>query len=154
MPAISMKVNGEAVCGDVEGRTLMVEFIREKLGLTGTHVGCDTSQCGACVVLVDGKAVKACTALAIAHDGAEVTTVEGLAKDGKMHPMQEAFRDNHGLQCGFCTPGMMMTSACLLAKNPSPSDAEIQHALEGNLCRCTGYVKIIESVQVAAGAAL
>lgn len=152
MPAISMKVNGEAVCGDVEGRTLLVEFIREKLGLTGTHVGCDTSQCGACVVLVNGKAVKSCTALAIGHDGAEVTTVEGLAEDGKMHPMQEAFRDNHGLQCGFCTPGMIMSTAALLAEHPQPTDAQIADALEGNLCRCTGYVNIVESVRRAADA--
>ena len=151
MPAISMKVNGEAVCGEVEGRTLLVEFIREKLGLTGTHVGCDTSQCGACVVLVNGKAVKSCTALAIAHDGAEVTTVEGLAKDGKLHPMQEAFRDNHGLQCGFCTPGMVIASIDMvnhLGKNLS--EDTIRHELEGNICRCTGYHNIVAAVKAGA----
>ena len=147
---VTMTVNGKSVTGAVEARTLLVHFLRETLGLTGTHVGCDTSQCGACVVHVDGKSVKSCTILAVQCAGAEVTTIEGLAGDGALHPMQEAFRDNHGLQCGFCTPGMVMTSACLLANNPSPSDAEIQHALEGNLCRCTGYVKIVAAVQQAA----
>ncbi len=121
MPAISMKVNGVAVCGEVEGRTLLVEFLRDKLGLTGTHVGCDTSQCGACVVHVDGKAIKSCTALAIGFEGAEVTTIEGLAKDGKLHPMQEAFREHHGLQCGFCTPGMIMAAIDIVNRKASRS---------------------------------
>ena len=152
MTAISMTVNGKAVCGDVEGRTLLVEFLRDKLGLTGTHVGCDTSQCGACVVHVNGKAVKACTALAIAHDGAEVTTIEGLAANGKLHPMQEAFRENHGLQCGFCTPGMIMQAVDLLNENPHPSEAEVREGMEGNLCRCTGYHNIVKSVMAAGGA--
>ena len=151
MSAISMKVNGEDVCGDVEGRTLLVEFIREKLGLTGTHVGCDTSQCGACVVMVNGKAVKSCTALAIAHDGAAVTTVEGLAKDGKMHPMQEAFRDNHGLQCGFCTPGMVIASIDMVNRlGKDLSEDTIRHELEGNICRCTGYHNIVAAVKAGA----
>ncbi|MCX7349562.1 MAG: (2Fe-2S)-binding protein [Alphaproteobacteria bacterium] len=151
MSAISMKVNGEDVCGDVEGRTLLVEFIREKLGLTGTHVGCDTSQCGACVVMVNGKAVKSCTALAIAHDGAAVTTVEGLAKDGKMHPMQEAFRDNHGLQCGFCTPGMVIASIDMVNRlGKNLSEDTIRHELEGNICRCTGYQNIVAAVKAGA----
>ncbi|MCA3555112.1 (2Fe-2S)-binding protein [Aestuariivirga sp.] len=151
MPAISMTVNGESVCGEAEGRTLLVEFIREKLGLTGTHVGCDTSQCGACVVLVDGKAVKSCTALAVAHDGAEVTTVEGLARDGKMHPMQEAFKDNHGLQCGFCTPGMVIASIDIVNRlGKDLSEETIRHELEGNICRCTGYHNIVAAVKAGA----
>jgi len=151
MPAISMKVNGQAVCGEVEGRTLLVEFLRDKLGLTGTHVGCDTSQCGACVVHVDGKAVKSCTALAIACADADVVTIEGLAKNGKLHPMQEAFREHHGLQCGFCTPGMIMTAVDLVhRKGHDLSDHVIREELEGNLCRCTGYQNIVLSI--AAGA--
>ena len=147
---VAMTVNGKAVSGKVEARTLLVQFLREHLGLTGTHVGCDTSQCGACVVHVDGKSVKACTILAAQAQGAKVTTIEGLAKDGKLHPMQEAFREHHALQCGFCTPGMIMTTYDLLARNPNPSEGEIRHALEGNLCRCTGYQHIVKSIQWAA----
>src|SRR3954447_22272991 len=150
MPAVSMTVNGKAVSGDVEGRTLLVEFLRERLGLTGTHVGCDTSQCGACVVHVDGKAMKSCTLLAAACGGAKVTTIEGLATDGKLHPMQEAFRDNHGLQCGFCTPGMLMSALDLLKTNPNPDEKQVRHWLEGNLCRCTGYQNIVKSILAAA----
>ena len=151
MPAISMKVNGQAVCGEVEGRTLLVEFLRDKLGLTGTHVGCDTSQCGACVVHVDGKAVKSCTALAIACADADVVTIEGLAKNGKLHPMQEAFREHHGLQCGFCTPGMIMAAIDMVnRKGNELDDKTIRHALAGNLCRCTGYHNIVKAI--AAGA--
>lgn len=152
MPTISMTVNGKDVSGDVEGRTLLVEFIRKNLRLTGTHVGCDTSQCGACVVHVNGRSVKSCTMLAVEAEGATVTTLEGLAKDGKMHPMQEAFRDQHGLQCGFCTPGMVMSTIDLLRVNPDPSEAEIRDWLEGNICRCTGYHNIVQAVrQVASG---
>jgi aerobic carbon-monoxide dehydrogenase small subunit len=152
MPAIAMKVNGQMVCGEVEGRTLLVDFLRTNLGLTGTHVGCDTSQCGACVVHVDGKAVKSCTALAIACEGAEVTTIEGLAKkDGSLHPMQEAFRENHGLQCGFCTPGMIMTAVDVVKRKGKKLDEEtIRHELEGNICRCTGYQNIVAAVQAGA----
>jgi carbon-monoxide dehydrogenase small subunit len=152
VPTISMTVNGKDVSGDVEGRTLLVEFIRKNLRLTGTHVGCDTSQCGACVVHVNGRSVKSCTMLAVEAEGAKVTTLEGLAKDGKMHPMQEAFRDQHGLQCGFCTPGMVMSTIDLLRVNPDPSEAEIRDWLEGNICRCTGYHNIVQAVrQVASG---
>ena len=148
MPAISMKVNGKAVCGEAEGRTLLVEFLRDKLGLTGTHVGCDTSQCGACVVHVNGKAVKSCTTLAMACDGAEVTTIEGLAANGKLHPMQEAFRENHGLQCGFCTPGMIMAAVDMVnRKGKDLDEATIRHELEGNICRCTGYHNIVAAVK-------
>ena len=151
MPKIAMKVNGKAVSGDVEGRTLLVEFVREHLGLTGTHVGCDTSQCGACVVHVDGKAVKSCTTLAAACDGVEVTTVEGLAKNGKLHPMQEAFREHHGLQCGFCTPGMIMSAIDLVKREGKKLDEDtIRHGLEGNICRCTGYHNIVKAVQAGA----
>jgi len=150
MPAISMTVNGQAVCGNVEGRTLLVEFLRNHLGLTGTHVGCDTSQCGACVVHVNGKAVKSCTALAAACEGAEVTTIEGLAKNGKLHPMQEAFREHHALQCGFCTPGMVMSAIDLVKNNPKPTEREIREWLEGNLCRCTGYHNIVKAIGAAA----
>ena len=150
MPAISMKVNGQAVCGEVEGRTLLVEFLRDKLGQTGTHVVCETGKCGAYVVHVDGRAVKSCTALAMACDGAEVTTIEGLANNGKLHPMQEAFREHHGLQCGFCTPGMMLTAKALLEQNPDPTEDEVRFALSGNLCRCTGYQNIVKSVLWAA----
>jgi aerobic carbon-monoxide dehydrogenase small subunit len=153
MPAITMKVNGQAVCGDVEGRTLLVEFLRDKQGLTGTHVGCDTSQCGACVVHVDGKAIKSCTALAIQFADAEVTTIEGLAKDGKLHPMQEAFREHHGLQCGFCTPGMIMAAVDIVnRKGKNLDEATIRHELEGNICRCTGYHNIVAAVKAGAAA--
>ncbi|WP_193371491.1 (2Fe-2S)-binding protein [Pelagibius marinus] len=150
MPSVSMTVNGRAVTGDVEGRTLLVQFLRENLSLTGTHVGCDTSQCGACVVHVNGESVKSCTMLAVQADGAEVTTIEGLAKDGELHPMQEAFRENHGLQCGFCTPGMVMSAVDLLQKNPNPDEGEIREWLEGNICRCTGYHNIVKAIQTAA----
>ncbi len=151
MPAISMKVNGKAVCGNVENRTLLVDFIRTNLGLTGTHVGCDTSQCGACVVHIDGKAVKSCTTLAVACEGAEVTTIEGIAKNGKLHPMQEAFHENHGLQCGFCTPGMIMASIDIVKRNGKKvSEEVIRRELSGNICRCTGYHNIVAAVQSAA----
>jgi aerobic carbon-monoxide dehydrogenase small subunit len=143
-------VNGEARESQVEPRTLLVHWLREELGLTGTHVGCDTSNCGACTVHLNGDAVKSCTVLAVQADGAEVTTIEGLAPPGSLHPLQEAFRDKHGLQCGFCTPGMIMAAADLLERNPSPSDEEIRHGLEGNLCRCTGYHNIVEAVKQAA----
>src|SRR5256886_4203947 len=147
MSAISMKVNGKAVCGSVEPRTLLVQFLRENLGLTGTHVGCDTSQCGACVVHVNGKAIKSCTALAVACDGADVMTVEGLAKNGKLHPMQEAFREHHGLQCGFCTPGMIMTAVDIVHPNGHDlSESTIRLELDGNLCHCTGYQNIVQSI--------
>ena len=149
---ISMNVNGAAVSGEVEDRILLVEFLRENLRLTGTHVGCDTSQCGACVVHVDGRSVKACTMLAVQAEGADVATIEGLAQDGQLHPMQEAFRANHGLQCGFCTPGMVMSALDLVARNPDPSDAEVREWLEGNLCRCTGYHNIVKSILAGASA--
>ena len=138
MATVSMTVNGQAVSGEVEGRTLLVQFLRENLNLTGTHVGCDTSQCGACVVHVNGDSMKSCTMLALQADGAEVTTIEGLAQGGEMHPMQQAFQDNHGLQCGFCTPGMVMSAIDLVAKNPNPDEATIREQPEGNICRCTG----------------
>ncbi len=151
MPAISMTVNGEKVCGDVEGRTLLVDFIRGNLGKTGTHVGCDTSQCGACVVHVDGKAIKSCTALAVACDGATVNTVEGLATNGKLHPMQEAFREHHGLQCGFCTPGMIMAGIDIVKrKGKKLKEETIREELEGNICRCTGYHNIVKAIQAGA----
>ena len=151
MPAISMKVNGKAVSGNVENRTLLVDFIRTNLGLTGTHVGCDTSQCGACVVHIDGKAIKSCTTLAVACEGAEVTTIEGIAKNGKLHPMQEAFHENHGLQCGFCTPGMIMASIDIVKRNGKKvSEEVIRRELSGNICRCTGYHNIVAAVQSAA----
>ena len=150
MPRVSMTVNGRAVAGDVEGRTLLVQFLRENLHLTGTHVGCDTSQCGACVVHVNGESVKSCTMLALQADGAEVTTIEGLAQNGSLHPVQEAFRENHGLQCGFCTPGMVMSAVDLLNKNPNPDEGEIREWLEGNICRCTGYHNIVKAIQSAA----
>ena len=153
MPTVSMTVNGKAVSGEVEGRTLLVQFLRETLGMTGTHVGCDTSQCGACVVHVDGAAVKSCTVFAQAVDGADVTTIEGMANDdGSLGTIQKAFQDNHGLQCGFCTPGMVMSAADLLKNNPNPTEAEIRKDLEGNLCRCTGYQNIVKSIQAAAAA--
>jgi carbon-monoxide dehydrogenase small subunit len=148
-----MRVNGRVVDPEVDPSLLLVDLLRGGLGLTGTHVGCDTSQCGACTVLLDGRAVKSCSVLAVQAAGREVTTVEGLAGEGgSLHPVQQAFVDCHGLQCGFCTPGMIMSATCLLRENPAPTDAEIQHALEGNLCRCTGYVNIVAAVRQAAGA--
>jgi len=149
---ISLTVNGKRVSREVPARTLLVEFIRETLGLTGTHVGCDTSQCGACTVHVDGKSVKSCTMLAAEANGREVTTIEGLAKGQELHPMQAAFKECHGLQCGFCTPGMVMSSLDLVKTNPSPSEGEIRTWLEGNICRCTGYHNIVKAVQTAATA--
>jgi aerobic carbon-monoxide dehydrogenase small subunit len=151
MPTVSMTVNGKAVTGDVDPRTLLVQFLRENLRLTGTHVGCDTSQCGACVVHVDGKAIKSCTIFALQLDGANVLTIEGLATDGKLHPMQEAFRENHGLQCGFCTPGMIMAAVDIVRrKGHNLEERTIREELEGNICRCTGYHNIVKSI--AAGA--
>jgi aerobic carbon-monoxide dehydrogenase small subunit len=151
MPAVSMTVNGKPVTADVDTRTLLVQFLRENLRLTGTHVGCDTSQCGACVVHVDGKAVKSCTMFALSADGANVLTIEGLATNGKLHPMQEAFRENHGLQCGFCTPGMIMAAVDLVRrKGNNLEEKTIREELEGNICRCTGYHNIVKSI--AAGA--
>ncbi|MBV8537144.1 MAG: (2Fe-2S)-binding protein [Alphaproteobacteria bacterium] len=152
MPQVSLTVNGKPASAEVENRTLLVQLLREKLGLTGTHVGCDTSQCGACVVDVNGAAIKSCTILAVQCQGAQVTTIEGLAKDGKLHPMQEAFRENHGLQCGFCTPGMVMSALDLVKNNGSPSEREIREYLEGNLCRCTGYHNIVKSIEAGAAA--
>ena len=151
MPTVSMTVNGQSVSREVEGRTLLVELLRDHLGLTGTHVGCDTSQCGACVVHVDGKSVKSCTLLASQAEGVEVTTIEGLAKNGELHPLQAAFKEHHGLQCGFCTPGMVMSALDLLQNNANPSEQDIRDWLEGNLCRCTGYHNIVKAVQSAAG---
>lgn len=150
MTAVSMTVNGKAVSADIEDRTLLVYFLRENLRLTGTHIGCDTSQCGACVVHVDSRPVKACTIFAVQADGAQVTTIEGLAKDGKLHPVQEAFRENHGLQCGFCTPGMIMTAVDAITRNGAMSREQIRHELEGNICRCTGYHNIVSSIEDAA----
>lgn len=147
---ISITVNGVKHEASVEPRTLLVYFLREQLSLTGTHVGCDTSQCGACTIHLNGRAVKSCTILAAQADGAEITTIEGLARGDIFHPVQEGFREKHGLQCGYCTPGMIMTAAHLLQTNPDPTEEEIKHALEGNLCRCTGYVNIIESIKWAA----
>ena len=150
MANVSFKVNGNPVTVDVEPRTLLVEALRQNLGLTGTHVGCDTSQCGCCVVHVDGASVKACTMLAMQAEGSEVTTIEGLAQGEALHPMQAAFRDHHGLQCGFCTPGMIMSAVDLLQHNPTPSEHEIRDWLEGNICRCTGYHNIVKAIQAAA----
>ena len=147
---ISMTVNGETRQGDVEPRTLLVQYIREHLGLTGTNIGCDTSSCGACTVHVDGESVKSCTMLAAQADGSQVTTIEGLAKGDQMHPMQQAFMENHGLQCGYCTPGMVMASISLLKENPNPTEEDVRIGLEGNLCRCTGYHNIVKSVLAAA----
>ena len=147
---IQLTVNGRAHRASVEPRLLLVHFLREHLSLTGTHVGCDTSQCGACTVHLNGRAVKSCTVFAVQADGAEITTIEGLAQGGKLHPVQQAFHEKHGLQCGFCTPGMIMTTTYLLETNPNPSEEEIRHALEGNFCRCTGYVNIVESIRHAA----
>ncbi|HEX6114541.1 MAG TPA: (2Fe-2S)-binding protein [Geminicoccaceae bacterium] len=150
MASVSMTVNGQAVTRDVEPRTLLVEFLRQHLHLTGTHVGCDTSQCGACVVHMNGQSVKSCTVLAMQAEGAQVTTIEGLAKNGELHPMQAAFREHHGLQCGFCTPGMIMSAIDLVQRNPDPSEEEIREWLEGNLCRCTGYHNIVKAIAAAA----
>ncbi|WP_163847737.1 (2Fe-2S)-binding protein [Pseudooceanicola aestuarii] len=149
---ISMKVNGREASGEVEGRTLLVTFLRETLGLTGTHVGCDTSQCGACSVHVDGQLAKACTMFAAEADGAEVKTIEGMAgADGALNPLQQAFQDHHGLQCGFCTPGMIMAADSLLAENPKPTEGEVRDYLEGNICRCTGYHNIVKAILAASG---
>ena len=150
--SISVTVNGRNHQEEVEPRLLLVDFLRDVLGLTGTHVGCDTSGCGACTIAVNGKAVKSCTLLAVQADGADVTTIEGLASNGELHPLQQGFHEEHGLQCGFCTPGMIMAAWQLLERNPDPSDAEIRHALEGNFCRCTGYENIVRSVRHAAAA--
>ena len=152
MPSVSMTVNGKAVSGEVEGRTLLVEFLRQNLNLTGTHVGCDTSQCGACVVHVNGESAKACTVLALQAEGAEVTTIEGMAQNGTLHPIQAAFKEHHGLQCGFCTPGMVMSAADLLQRNKDPDETEIRDWLEGNICRCTGYHNIVKAIHAAAQA--
>jgi carbon-monoxide dehydrogenase small subunit len=148
---VAVTVNGEPREADVEPRTLLVYFLRETLGLTGTNVGCDTSSCGACTVLLDGESVLSCTLLAAQADGREVTTIEGMASDGQMHPLQEAFHRNHGLQCGYCTPGMVMAAASFLSENPNPTEAEVRDALQGNLCRCTGYQNIVRSILDAAG---
>ncbi len=152
MPTVNMNVNGEAVSGEVEARTLLVQFLREQLRLTGTHVGCDTSQCGACVVHVNGVSAKSCTMLAVQCEGADVTTIEGVADGDTLHPMQEAFRDNHGLQCGFCTPGMIMSALDLAGRNSAPSETEVREWLEGNICRCTGYHNIVKSIMAGARA--
>ena len=149
---VSMTLNGEAVSAEVDDRTLLVDLLRNERGLTGTHVGCDTSQCGACVVLLNGRSVKSCTLLVAQTDGAEITTIEGLAKNGTLHPMQEAFRENHGLQCGFCTPGMIMSALDLVATNPDPSEAQIREWLEGNICRCTGYHNIVKAIKAGSQA--
>ena len=148
---INVTVNGRVRESEVEPRLLLVHYLREVLGLTGTHIGCETSLCGACTVLLNGQAVKSCTLLAVQADGADITTIEGLAADGKLHPVQEAFWEEHGLQCGYCTPGMILTSAALLAENPNPSEAEIRHGIAGNLCRCTGYQNIVNAIESAAG---
>jgi carbon-monoxide dehydrogenase small subunit len=148
---ITVTVNGQLHAGDVEPRQLLVHFLRDTLGLTGTHVGCDTSNCGACTVHLDGDAVKSCTVLTVQADGAEVTTIEGMGSEGDLHPMQEAFWANHGLQCGYCTPGMIMAGADLIAKNPKPTEEEVREALAGNLCRCTGYHNIVKAVLSASG---
>ena len=150
MPNISLAVNNKSVNSDIEARMLLVEFIREELGLTGTHVGCDTSQCGACVIHVDGAPVKSCTMLAIQADGAEVMTIEGMGEEEKLTHLQQAFHKHHGLQCGFCTPGMIMTASALLRDNPEPTEEEVRHELEGNICRCTGYQNIVRAILDAA----
>lgn len=149
---LSLEVNGRPIVNEVDPTILLSEFLRETLDLTGTHVGCDTSQCGACVVHVDGQSVKSCTVLAVATEGRAVTTIEGVAKNGKLHPMQQAFHENHGLQCGFCTPGMVMSALDLVKRNPKPTESDVRHWLEGNICRCTGYQNIV--VSVLAGAAV
>jgi len=148
--SVTLTVNGVEQTHEAEPRLLLVHYLRETLGLTGTNVGCDTSQCGACTVIMDGMAVKSCTVLAAQADGSSITTIEGLAQNGKLHPVQAAFWEKHGLQCGFCTPGMIMTAVYLLQQNPNPTEAEIRHSLEGNLCRCTGYHNIVKAVQEAA----
>jgi len=153
MPTITLRLNGKSVTASVEARTLLVELLRERLGLTGTHVGCDTSQCGACTVHVDGRSVKSCTMLAVEADGREVTSIEGLAANGELHPMQQAFHESHALQCGFCTPGMVMSAVDLVRRKPDASEKEIREWLEGNLCRCTGYHNIVKAVQAAAKSA-
>ncbi len=150
MTSLTLQVNGREVAAEVDNQTLLVDLLRGPLGLTGTHVGCDTSQCGACAVLLDGQAVKSCSVLAVQAAGRAVTTIEGLAQGGQLHPVQDAFVACHGLQCGFCTPGIIMTAVCLLADQPEPTADQIAHALDGNLCRCTGYTNIVESVQLAA----
>ena len=150
--SVTMTVNGQSVTRDVEPRTLLVQYLREHLGLTGTHIGCDTSQCGACVVHVDGRSVKSCTILAAQAKDAKVTTIEGLATNGSLHPMQEAFREHHALQCGFCTPGMIMSAVDLVKRNPNPSEETVRHELEGNICRCTGYHNIVKAVMAGAQA--
>jgi carbon-monoxide dehydrogenase small subunit len=147
---LTVRVNGTTYRHEVEPRLLLVHYLRDVLGLTGTHIGCDTSSCGACTVLLDGLAVKSCTLLALQADGAEIVTVEGLARDGQLHPIQEAFWEEHGLQCGFCTPGMMLTALQILERHPTPTEEQIRHGLEGNLCRCTGYQHIVNAVQAAA----
>ncbi len=151
MARVSVTVNGVAREAEVEPRTLLVYFLREALGLTGTNVGCDTSSCGSCTVLLDGESVKSCTLLAVQAEGREVTTIEGIAADGQMHPIQDAFHRNHGLQCGYCTPGMIMAAASFLEENPNPTDEQVRESLEGNLCRCTGYQNIVKSILDAAG---
>ncbi len=150
LSSISIKVNGTQEANEVEPRLLLVQYLRDVLNLTGTHVGCDTTNCGACTIMLNGAAVKSCTLFAVQADGGEVTTVEGLATDGQLHPLQEAFWEKHGLQCGFCTPGMILAAEDLLSNNPNPSEAEVRHGLEGNLCRCTGYHNIVKAVQHAA----
>ena len=150
MTNVNLMLNGKAVSADVPDNTLLVSFIRETMALTGTHVGCDTSQCGACVVHVNGESVKSCTMLAVAAEGAEVTTIEGIGSAESLHPMQQAFHENHGLQCGFCTPGMVMSAIELVEKNPNPSEQDVREGLEGNICRCTGYHNIVKSVQAGA----
>ena len=150
MPSISLNINGSAVTAEVEPRTLLVDLIREQVGLTGTHVGCDTSQCGACVVMVDGRSIKSCSMLALEAEGQDVTTIEGLAKDGELTPMQQSFHEHHGLQCGFCTPGAVISATDLLSRNASPDETEIREWLEGNICRCTGYHNIVKAVQACA----
>jgi aerobic carbon-monoxide dehydrogenase small subunit len=147
---ITVRMNGKPVSREVESRMLLVDYIREVAGLTGTHVGCETSNCGACTVLLDGSSIKSCTMFAVQADGRDVLTIEGLSKDGELHPIQKAFRENHGLQCGFCTPGMILQAAWLLKENPSPTEAEVRSALTGNLCRCTGYQNIVKSILAAA----
>jgi carbon-monoxide dehydrogenase small subunit len=146
---IKLKINGADREAQAEPRTLLVHFIRESLALTGTHIGCDTSNCGACTVMLNGKTVKSCTMFAVQADGGEITTIEGMMQDGKLHPLQEGFKEEHGLQCGYCTPGMIMSASALLAKNPSPTEAEIRMGISGNLCRCTGYQNIVKAIQYA-----
>jgi carbon-monoxide dehydrogenase small subunit len=152
MATVSLTVNGKAVSADAEADTLLVDFIRENLGMTGTHVGCDTSQCGACVVMVNGDSIKSCTMLAVQAEGADVTTIEGLETDGQLHPMQQAFHENHALQCGFCTPGMLISAIDFATKHPGANEDEIRKGLEGNLCRCTGYHNIVKAVQAGSAA--